>query len=196
MKSLWQFVSCYSKRLDAVLLTSGPQSSEFIVQHLDKHRGGSLFQFNRKKTAALAVVKLNVWQITAKWTSLFFSLISVVYVGSDDNNRIWHIPCNTVVISKNKCMITKNGALKPGFPFSLRHFGHCSVVVSKLVVTIFTNLLFQTLWPNWLNFFRSFEKNSVYHRKMTEKINPGRNRKLCPVNFLDRYPDWQTTRGA
>jgi len=27
--------------------------------------------------------------------------------------------------------------------------------------TAFTRLPFRTLWPKWLNFFRSFKKNSV-----------------------------------
>ena len=34
------------------------------------------------------------------------------YVGSDDNHRIWHNPCKTVGSNK-KCVISKNGALKP-----------------------------------------------------------------------------------
>ena len=32
------------------------------------------------------------------------------------------------------------------------------IVVQKLAITLFTSLLFQTLWPNWLNFFGSFKK--------------------------------------
>jgi len=43
----------------------------------------------------------------------------------------------------------------------------CPVIVkSKLAITVFTNLYFQALWPNWLNFFRSLKKV----RSMTEKI--------------------------
>jgi len=33
------------------------------------------------------------------------------------------------------------------------------MLVLKLATTVFTSLPFQTLWPNWLNFFRSFKKN-------------------------------------
>ena len=29
----------------------------------------------------------------------------------------------------------------------------CPVIVSKLAITVFTSLPFQTLWPNWFNFF-------------------------------------------
>jgi len=57
--------------------------------------------------------------------------------------------------------------------FSLRHFGHfllryfghwnisviCLTVVLKLAVTKFFNLCFQTFWPKWLNFFRSFQNH-------------------------------------
>jgi len=35
----------------------------------------------------------------------------------------------------------------------------------KLAVTVFTRLLFQTSWPNWLNFFGHFKQNSVYDWK-------------------------------
>jgi len=33
-----------------------------------------------------------------------------------------------------------------------------SIIVLKLAVTVFTSPYFQTLWPNWLNFFQSFKK--------------------------------------
>ena len=36
--------------------------------------------------------------------------------------------------------------------FSLRHFSQLSIILLKLAVTVFTSLLFQTLWPNWLPF--------------------------------------------
>ena len=50
---------------------------------------------------------------------------------------------------------------------SLKHFGHffywdisviCVTVVSKLAVKVFISLYFQTFWPKWLDFFRSFQK--------------------------------------
>ena len=40
----------------------------------------------------------------------------------------------------------------------------CSVTVLKLPVIVLTCLHFRTLRPNWLNFFRSFQKNLVYDR--------------------------------
>jgi len=48
----------------------------------------------------------------------------------------------------------------------------CSVIVSKLAVTIFNTLPFRTLWPTWPNFFRSFKEK---FGKMTEKMNPVAN---------------------
>ena len=51
-------------------------------------------------------------------------------------------------------------------------FGHwnisviCLTVAWKLAVTVFSSLNFQTFWPKWLNFFRSFHKR---FRSMTEK---------------------------
>jgi len=50
--------------------------------------------------------------------------------------------------------------------FLLRHFGHwnisviCLTVVLKLTITVFFSLYFETFWPKWLNFFRSFQKRS------------------------------------
>jgi len=41
----------------------------------------------------------------------------------------------------------------------------CLTVVLKLAVTVFISPYFQTFWPNWLNFFRSFKKM----RSMIEK---------------------------
>jgi len=58
--------------------------------------------------------------------------------------------------------------------FSLRNLGHrdisviCLTVVWKLAATMFISLYFQTFWPKWLNFFRSFQKT---FRSMTEE-NP------------------------
>jgi len=48
--------------------------------------------------------------------------------------------------------------------FLQRHFGHWNVsvifltVVSKIAVTVFISLYFQSFWPKWLIFFRSFQK--------------------------------------
>jgi len=48
--------------------------------------------------------------------------------------------------------------------FLLRHSGHwdilviCLTVVSKLAVIVFIGLYFQTLWPKWFIFVRSFQK--------------------------------------
>ena len=39
------------------------------------------------------------------------------------------------------------------------------IIVLKLAETVLTSFPFQTWWPNWLDFFRSFQKNSVYDRK-------------------------------
>ena len=56
--------------------------------------------------------------------------------------------------------------------FLLRHFGRwdisviCLILVSKLAITVFISLYFQTFWPKWPNFFRSFGKT---FRSMTEK---------------------------
>jgi len=47
----------------------------------------------------------------------------------------------------------------------------CLVIVLKLAVAVFISLTFQTLWPNWLNFFGHFKKI----RSVSEKINPGRD---------------------
>jgi len=47
----------------------------------------------------------------------------------------------------------------------------CRIVVLKLAVTVFTSLLFPTLWLIWLNFFSVAWKNI---RSKTEKINPAR----------------------
>ena len=58
--------------------------------------------------------------------------------------------------------------------FSLRHSGHfcweilvtetfsviCLTVVLKLAVTVFISRYFQTFWPKWLNFLRSFQNHS------------------------------------
>jgi len=47
----------------------------------------------------------------------------------------------------------------------VRYFGHwdisviCLTAVSKLAVTVFFSLYFQTFWPKWLNFFRSFQNH-------------------------------------
>jgi len=49
--------------------------------------------------------------------------------------------------------------------FLLRPFGHwtisviCLTVAFKLTVAVFISIYFQTLWPKWLNFFRSFQKH-------------------------------------
>ena len=49
--------------------------------------------------------------------------------------------------------------------YLLRHFGHwdisviCLAVVSKLTVTMFIILYFQTFWLKWLDFFQSFQKH-------------------------------------
>jgi len=40
------------------------------------------------------------------------------------------------------------------------------MIVLKLATTVFASLPFQTLWPHWLNFFRSFKKKI---RSMTEQ---------------------------
>jgi len=42
--------------------------------------------------------------------------------------------------------------------FLLRHFDHLLVVALKLATVVFTSLRFQTLWPNWLNFFFFFDR--------------------------------------
>jgi len=68
--------------------------------------------------------------------------------------------------------------------FLLRPFGHwtisviCLTVAFKLTVAVFISIYFQTLWPKWLNFFRSFQKHfgpwpkkktvSKYHRVKTK----------------------------
>ena len=71
---------------------------------------------------------------------------------------------------------------QPGFNFSLIHFGHfllrqigcwdilviCLTVVFKLAVAVFISLNFQTFWPKWLNFFRSFWKNFGIWPKNTQ----------------------------
>jgi len=38
----------------------------------------------------------------------------------------------------------------------------CPIILLKLAVTVFTSLYFWALWPNWLNIFRSFQRNSVH----------------------------------
>ena len=60
----------------------------------------------------------------------------------------------------------------------MRHFGHwnisviCLTVVSKLAKKVFFSLYFQTFWPKWLNFFRSFQNVPGYDRiKTTLDIN-------------------------
>jgi len=45
----------------------------------------------------------------------------------------------------------------------------CLVIVLKLAVTMLTSLYFRTLWSNWLNFFRSFQKNfGLWPKKKTQ----------------------------
>jgi len=63
--------------------------------------------------------------------------------------------------------------------FLLTHFGHwnisviCLTVVLKLTITVFFSLYFQTFWPKWLNFFRSFQKRfglwPKNHRSVVQK---------------------------
>jgi len=53
----------------------------------------------------------------------------------------------------------------PGFS-SLGNFYHLSRNSSiKFAETVFTNLPFRTIWPNWLIFFGHFTKFSVYAQK-------------------------------
>ena len=60
----------------------------------------------------------------------------------------------------------------------------CLITALKLAVTVFNSLPFQTLWPNWLKFFRHFKNISDYDRKMTEKINPHLNWRRTWVHNL------------
>ena len=45
----------------------------------------------------------------------------------------------------------------------------CLIVVLKLAVTVCIALYFEKLWPNWLNFFRSFKKNFSLWPKIDRK---------------------------
>jgi len=57
---------------------------------------------------------------------------------------------------------------KTGFLFHWGILVICPITVLKLAITVFTSTPFQTLWPNWLNFFQSFKKkNSVCDQKQT-----------------------------
>jgi len=64
--------------------------------------------------------------------------------------------------------------------FSLRHFGHWNILVIsptvafKLAVTAFIIPDFQTLWPNWLNFFRSFKRIRSENKKWPKKQAGGK----------------------
>ena len=67
----------------------------------------------------------------------------------------------------------------------LRHFCHwnisviCLTVVLNLAITVFFSLYFQTFWPKWLNFFRSFQKrfglwpkkNSFLHASTVTRVD-------------------------
>jgi len=64
--------------------------------------------------------------------------------------------------------------LRPVF-FSLKHFGHLSQV--------FFSLYFQTFWPKWFNFFRSFQKRfGLWPKKNSPRL------RLYP------YPNWSDDR--
>ena len=60
----------------------------------------------------------------------------------------------------------------------------CPIVVLKLAVTICIALYFQTLWPNWLNFFRSLKKILFYDRKENGLYISGLQPFLCIQPFL------------
>jgi len=58
--------------------------------------------------------------------------------------------------------------------FLLRKFGHwnisviCLTVILKLASTVFFSLCFQTFWPKWLTFFRSFQNHfGLWPKKKT-----------------------------
>ena len=44
----------------------------------------------------------------------------------------------------------------------------CLTIVLKLTVTVFFNLYIQTLWPKWLNMFRSFQRRFGVWPQTTE----------------------------
>jgi len=53
--------------------------------------------------------------------------------------------------------------------WSLRNLGICPPVALKLAVTAFISLYFQTFWPKWHNFFRSFQTHfGLWPNKKTE----------------------------
>jgi len=61
----------------------------------------------------------------------------------------------------------------------------CLTAVLKLAITVFISLDFQTFWPKWLNFFRSFQKHSGL---WPEK------KQLCNLQLVGTYrrPDLKT----
>ena len=64
----------------------------------------------------------------------------------------------------------------------------CLITVLKLVATVFTSLPFQTFWPNWLNFFRVFEKNSVYeYNRKKASLEAIRTRTAGPLHRVKSY---------
>jgi len=77
--------------------------------------------------------------------------------------------------------------------FLLRHFSHfcwdilviCLTVVSKLAITMFISLYFQTFWPKWLNFFSHFKNILV---SMIEKKQKKSSSKC--VDFIKTICEW------
>ena len=68
----------------------------------------------------------------------------------------------------------------------------CSIVVSKLATTICIALHFQTLWPNWFNFFSHLKKISVYDWK--KKLMVFDNFQCCGVMINTRNKNRKQSR--
>jgi len=99
-----------------------------------------IFVMFQQKNTALTVTGFYLYQLDKDYAIVFNILLRLLLI---------------FMTSTSICFFS----LKHFGHFLLRHFGHwnisviCFTFVSKLTITVFFSLYFQTFWPKWLNVF-------------------------------------------